>query len=518
MVTAGPASRAQTARQRQPSDARRRRRLRVHDGAAARSRPATRPARWRRSSARSKLDPQSAEISAEIAGYYFRPESPDRRRGGRRAGAQARQGQRRGAQHSRHRVLGVDRRRRAAAAGADARRRRAPTAIEHLTAIQNTPLMATNPNLQMTLGRLQLRAGKADLAVPILEKVAQQAPWAAEAAAAAVRSADLAGQDRRSGAVAGPGRGDQSALLRAARPVLRAPGQVGRVPPPAYEEAIASSRQPSRDLQMRYAAALINTEGGGAKARGSCRSAQGQPERHARPLHAVDRRAYRRATTRLRKPPRARSSPIDPTNVAGLRALVAVLFDRFDFKQIVEVVTPLVKDPSRAKGREFEGAAVLVQLGIAQQQLAQWDGSIAAFTAAKSLTPDDPEIDAYLVQANLTARRFDRAEAVAREALARNPDQPRMVRLRAQALLKARQDRRSQQAARRRRGQAARQPRVSSSASPISTPIRSAPTMRCGARTGAQDVWRRRGADHAHGQCLRRPAAAWRMRKKNCAA
>ena len=29
----------------------------------------------------------------------------------------------------------------------------------------------------MTLGRLQLRAGKADLAVPILEKVAAQAPW-----------------------------------------------------------------------------------------------------------------------------------------------------------------------------------------------------------------------------------------------------------------------------------------------------------------------------------------------------
>ena len=74
----------------------------------------------------------------------------------------------------------------------------------------------------------------------------------------------------------------------------------------------------------------------------------------------------------------------DPTSIAGLRALVSVLFERFDYKQIVEVVTPLVKDPSRAKGRELEGAAVLVQLGIAQQQLAQWDAAIAAFTAARS--------------------------------------------------------------------------------------------------------------------------------------
>ena len=78
-----------------------------------------------------------------------------------------------------------------------------------------------------------------------------------------------------------------------------------------------------------------------------------------------------------------------------------------------------------------------MQVGIAQQQLANWDGSIAAFATARYLTPNDPEIDAYLIQANLAARRFDRAEALAREALARNPNQPRMVRMRAQALLKS---------------------------------------------------------------------------------
>ena len=179
-----------------------------------------------------------------------------------------------------------------------------------------------------------------------------------------------------------------------------------------------------------------------------------------------------------------------------------MLFDRFDYKQIVDVVTPLVKEPSRAKGRELEGAAVLVQLGIAQQQLAQWDASIAAFTAAKSLTPDDPEIDAYLVQANLTARRFDRAEAVAREALARGPDQPRMVRLRAQALLKAGKPR-SKPAARGRRRQGTGEPRTPRR--PRRSLRRSEAHRRCDsrARAGAQDVWRRRGVDHAHGQRLR---------------
>jgi tetratricopeptide (TPR) repeat protein len=93
-----------------------------------------------------------------------------------------------------------------------------------------------------------------------------------------------------------------------------------------------------------------------------------------------------------------------------------VLFDRFEYKQIVDVVTPLLKDPSRAKGREFEGAAVLVQLGIAQQQLATGTAR-SRRSPRRSADARRPEIDAYLIQANLTARRFDRAEALAREAL-----------------------------------------------------------------------------------------------------
>ncbi len=56
--------------------------------------------------------------------------------------------------------------------------------------------MATNPNLQMTLGRLHLRAGKPELAVPILERVAHTGAVVAAAAVAALRSADLAGQVR----------------------------------------------------------------------------------------------------------------------------------------------------------------------------------------------------------------------------------------------------------------------------------------------------------------------------------
>lgn len=382
-----------------------------------------------------KLDPESAEISSEIAGYYYRH---NRSNDAVAAAEQALKLDKDNVEA--HNLLGT-----VYAAWAEGG---APppaghtqvsaraAAIQHLTAIINTPLMATNPNLQMTLGRLHLRAGKADLAIPILEKVAQQAPWAAEPLLLLYEAqVSLSRIDDA-----------EKSLIQAAEVNPRYFAQLGQFyerqdkwadAASAYEQALGGSQKPSRDLQIRYAAALINIEGGGEKARGVLSELLKTSPNDTRVLYLLSNAERSAGDNKAAEATARKIIAIDPTNVGGLRALVSVLFERFEYKQIVDVVSPLAKDPSHAKGREFEGAAVLVQMGVAHQQLAQWDGAIAAFTAAKTLTPDDPDLDAYLVQANLTARRFDRAEAVARAALARAPDQPRMIRLRAQALLKA---------------------------------------------------------------------------------
>jgi predicted Zn-dependent protease len=296
--------------------------------------------------------------------------------------------------------------------------------------------MATNPNLQMTLGRLQLRAGKADVAIPILEKVAQQAPWSPQpllllhdAQAAEGRMEDA---ERSLATAAEIDPRYYSSLGQFYERQNRWPEAAG-----AYGEAVGAARPPSRDLQIRYAAALINTESGAEKARTILTELLKTSPSDGRVLYMLSTAERTAGDDQAAEATARKLLSIDPASIGGLRALVSVLFDRYDYRQVVELVTPLVSDPLRAKGGEFDGAAVLVQLGIAHQQLADWDGSIAAFTAARALTPRDPEIEAYLVQANLTARRFDRAEAVARESLTRDPDQPRMVRLRAQALLKA---------------------------------------------------------------------------------
>ena len=161
-----------------------------------------------------KLDPAVGGDRRGDRRQLFAPGPPGRGGGRRRAGAQARQGQRRSAPRARARVFGVGRWRGAAAAGQTMAGARDARRSSISPPFRATPLMATNPNLQMTLGRLQLRAGKADVAVPILEKVAQQVPWAAEPLVLLYEAQIDAGHASMKPSETLVGRGaDQSALL-----------------------------------------------------------------------------------------------------------------------------------------------------------------------------------------------------------------------------------------------------------------------------------------------------------------
>ncbi len=101
-------------------------------------------------------------------------------------------------------------------------------AIDHLVAIQGSPLMATDPNLQMTLGRLYLRAGRAKDAVPVLEKVVAQVPWAAEPFALLAEGRTALGRiDEAAEALAAAAEINPRYWVTLGGS-LRAPGQMGR--------------------------------------------------------------------------------------------------------------------------------------------------------------------------------------------------------------------------------------------------------------------------------------------------
>ncbi len=384
-----------------------------------------------------KADPNSAEILAELAGFY------------------AKQNKAEEAVATAHQALKIDPNNVEAhhmlalvytawsdgvvqpPAGQTPERSR-QQALDHLTAIQSSPVMATDPNLQMSFGRLQIRAGRAAQAVPVLERVAAQVPWSAEPLALLAEARSLTGQLD----------GAAEALQAAAEinPRYWAPlaELYDRLDRPeeaaeAYGEAVQRARNPSRDLRLRWATALLSVpNGGGAdKAREVLDGLLQASPNDARALYLLA--TAQRASGQLKEAEATARKIIatDATNSNGLYALALVLFDRFEYRQAAEALTPFEKDAaSRAKGHERETSLVLVQLGIARQHLGEYDGAIAAFTAARAISPRDSDMDAYLVQALLAARRYDRAEAAANDALSRVPGQSRLVRLRAQALAK----------------------------------------------------------------------------------
>ena len=383
-----------------------------------------------------KIDPLSAELHAELAGFYARQNKATD------AVTEATQALKLEADNTEaHRVLGMVYSAWAEGgapppAGQTAGTLRT-TAVEHLLAIQGSPLMQTDPNLQMTLGRLQLRSGKAKEAVPTLEKVAAQVPWAAEPLALLAEARTAVGEVD----------GAAEALEAAAQINPRYWASLGDLyerqgkwsdAAGAFGEAVDSIKTPSRDLRIKLANALLNVEGGAPKAKDVLTELLKATPDDTRLLYLMSNAQRSIGDSAAAETTARRITTVDPGNVTGLYALSLTLFDRYEYRKVVEALTPFEKDPAaRAKGRETEGAMVLVQLGIAHQQLGEFDAAIASFTAARTLTPKDTELDAYLVQVNLAARHFDRAEALARESLTRTPDQPRMVRLRAQALAKS---------------------------------------------------------------------------------
>jgi tetratricopeptide (TPR) repeat protein len=386
------------------------------------------------------LDPQSSELHAELAGFHARQnEGEPARRSAERALALDPDNV------EAHRILGL-----VFAAWADSGKPVAgetpsslrQQAITHLTAIRKSPAMATDLGLQLAYGRLLLRAGQTEDAGTVLETLVQQAPYIAEpfALLAEVRTS----QGRMDDAAEALG---QAAAINPRYYISLGDlyERQGRwsAAADAYGEAVANVRSPSRDLRLRWVTALINSPGAerATRAREVLADLLKSNPDDPRLLYLLSSAARRAGDAKGAEDAARRILKVEPSSVAGLNALAQSLADRYAFREVVDLLTPFSRDAaSRGKGRELDAATALAQLGIAHQQLAQYDAAVAVLTSAKALVPEDPTFDVYVIQALISARRFDRAEVAAREALVRAPESPRLLRLRGQALSRSGRD------------------------------------------------------------------------------
>ena len=102
---------------------------------------------------------------------------------------------------------------------------------------------------------------------------------------------------------------------------------------------------------------------------------------------------------------------------------------------MVDELAPIVAEfRGKTADTSFDVGILLPHLGFAYQELGQNEKAIATFDEAHKLSPDDPAVASYLVEANIAAKKYAAAIDVAKSALAQNPDDLRLLRLHAQAL------------------------------------------------------------------------------------
>jgi predicted Zn-dependent protease len=115
-------------------------------------------------------------------------------------------------------------------------------------------------------------------------------------------------------------------------------------------------------------------------------------------------------------------------------ALAETLEERRRYQDVVDALAPAVNMFRTDSDPEGPLSLLLPHLGFAYQQLGQLDRAIGALDEAYKISDGDAVVALYLIQAQIAAKRYTEATAVAREARVDRPDDLRLARLEAEAL------------------------------------------------------------------------------------
>jgi tetratricopeptide (TPR) repeat protein len=203
----------------------------------------------------------------------------------------------------------------------------------------------------------------------------------------------------------------------------------------AYEQALAAASS-SFDLRVRYASMLMNAGGADNVLKARTRL------REAVKLRGTDERALyllaqaERQTPELDAAESAARKLIaqNGKNPRGFYALAETLEERQRYQDVIDVLGPAVPQFRSGPGSELALGMLLPHLGFSYQQLNRFDEAIAVFEEARKLAPEDPTVAGFLIQANLSAKRFGPAIELARAARVAYPEETRFARLESQAL------------------------------------------------------------------------------------
>ncbi len=384
------------------------------------------------------LDPQSAELQAELAGFHARQNQPaEAVAAAERAvalDADSEEG---------HRILGL-----VNAAWADGvvpgpsggtTETWRAAAILHLTKVQSTPAMATDLGLQVSLARQLMAADENDKAVPILERVVAQVGPAGEPIAMLADALRSLGEIDRAAA----------ALEQAAAANPRYYLALGDLyerqrrfedAAAAFDKGIKGMRAPGRELRLRRAAARLNIPAGAGADRAVAALTEilGATPKDVTALYLLAQAHQQRGDTPKAITAAEGALAVEPGHMPTLTVLAGIYRERYEFAAVDKLLARLdASGPAPRGAAPGEMVRLLAELGGARQQLGDNAGAVRAFERAQALLPESAGVAAALAQAHVQARQFEQAVGVARAARERAPDDTGLIRIEAIAGIRA---------------------------------------------------------------------------------
>lgn len=382
----------------------------------------------------SKLDPKSAEIVAELAGLYAR-ENKIREATDKAQSALAIDPD----NVSAHRILGIVN---ASLARIDQgagpldgeAKAYASKAAEHLEAARRGSELA-EPGLEMMLGRIYTRMGERDKAIGVLAHAVVDNPGQPEPIRQLLPLYAQAGRDA-----------DATSLLEsvvADQPSFYAPlgelyekQQRWNDAARAYEQSMARNAG-GPDVRTQLAVAWLSSGEASKTERavGLLEQVRKENPANTRVLYLLSQAQRAQGQLDQAETTARELMTIAPGSLTGPYALALVFEQKQQYRQVVDTLAPLVdKQAANPAGFGPEYGPVLLRLGIASLELGETERALACFDRARAASPQNRSIDMYVLQAQLAARHYTEAAALAAKLRAASPGDLRVLRLSADAL------------------------------------------------------------------------------------
>ena len=291
-----------------------------------------------------------------------------------------------------------------------------------------------DPAVEMLLGRIYIRSGANDKAASVLSRLVVDQPGQPEPVNLLVQAYLQAGRTDEATRLLETAVGLQPqyfALLGELHERQRHWTDAAG----AYERAV--ERAP-KNLDLRTRLAVVLLSGGGDAQAGRALEILLQLRRES----PADRRVLYLLAQAQREAGRLDDSEatarqlmvVAPGSPTGAYLLALVLGRKQQYRAVVETLEPVVGASASASDPAGDLLPALLQLGFAYLELGEADRALSIFERARALSPGDPAVDVSIIEAQLSARRYAEAAALARKARSTQPGNQLIVRLEAEAL------------------------------------------------------------------------------------